>query len=686
MLFKSLKHHLRVTVFLAVFSIFVSLPLSAVDLTAPTAKDRRITRVVTLMMERAHLLQHELDDVISNRSIKSFIDRLDPMRLYFLKSDVDGFMEKKDSIDDMVSEGDITFAYTVFNKYLERIDERLPVINKIIDADHDFTAKESINTDWDNVEFPESAKEAEDRWRKRIKYNLLVLKGDDETPERSKERLHRRYNSFANQMHRTDSDELLEMFLNSVMASFDPHTSYMSPTTLENFEIVMRLNLDGIGAGLTMQDGDTVITKIIPGGAADKQGDLKVNDRIVSVGQGDDGEMEDVVGMKLDEVVQRIRGKAGTTVRIGIIPADKSGSTVLNITRAKIELKDSEAKAKVIEHKADDDTFKIGVISLPSFYMDMDAARRGVRDYKSTTRDVRALLKGFEEAGGVDAILLDLSRNGGGSLTEAIDLTGLFIDRGPVVQVKDPTGRVTAYEDENAGVAWDGPLVVLTSKFSASASEIFAGAIADYGRGIIVGDSATHGKGTVQSLQDLGRELFRNTPNPPEFGALKITIQQFYRPNGASTQKHGVAADIILPSFSDHMDISESDLDFAIDFDKVEAASDVNLGMRKQATIDVVKDLSAKRIDDSEDFQSLLDRIEQYEAQKKENVISVNEKEFFARREEVNVEKEEENQIEETMESDEDIFPDSFYNTEVLNITVDYINALGENKKLALGK
>lgn len=686
MLFKSLKHHLRVTVFLAVFSIFVSLPLSAVDLTAPTAKDRRITRVVTLMMERAHLLQHELDDEISNRSIKSFIDRLDPMRLYFLKADVDGFMEKKDSIDDMVSEGDITFAYTVFNKYLERIDERLPVINKIIDADHDFTAKESINTDWDNVKFPESAKEAEDRWRKRIKYNLLVLKGDDETPERSKERLHRRYNSFANQMHRTDSDELLEMFLNSVMASFDPHTSYMSPTTLENFEIVMRLNLDGIGAGLTMQDGDTVITKIIPGGAADKQGDLKVNDRIVSVGQGDDGEMEDVVGMKLDEVVQRIRGKAGTIVRIGIIPADKSGSTVLNITRAKIELKDSEAKAKVIEHKAGDDNFKIGVISLPSFYMDMDAARRGVRDYKSTTRDVRALLKGFEEAGGVDAILLDLSRNGGGSLTEAIDLTGLFIDRGPVVQVKDPTGRVTAYEDENAGVAWDGPLVVLTTKFSASASEIFAGAIADYGRGIIVGDSATHGKGTVQSLQDLGRELFRNTPNPPEFGALKITIQQFYRPNGASTQKHGVAADIILPSFSDHMDISESDLDFAIDFDKVEAASDVNLGMRKQATIDVVKDLSAKRIDDSEDFQSLLDRIEQYEAQKKENVISVNEKEFFARREEVNVEKEEENQIEETMESDDDIFPDSFYNTEVLNITVDYINALGENKKLALGK
>ena len=686
MLFNSFKHQVRVTVFLTVFSICVFLPLSAFELTEPTAKDRRITRVVTLMMERAHLLQHELDDEISNRSITSFIDRLDPMRLYFLKSDIDGFMKKKDTIDDMVSEGDITFAYDVFKTYLDRIDERLPVINELIDADHDFSAKESINTDWDNVSFAESKDEAEDRWRKRIKYNLLVLKGDDETEERSKERLHRRYNSFSNQMHRTDSDELLEMFLNSVMASFDPHTSYMSPTTLENFEIVMRLNLDGIGAGLTMQDGDTVITKIIPGGAADKHGELKVNDRIVSVGQGEEGEMEDVIGMKLDEVVQRIRGKAGTIVRIGVIPADKSGSTVLNITRARIELTDSEAQAKVIKHTANDEEFKVGVISLPSFYMDMDAARRVVRDYKSTTRDVRKLLKGFEEAGGVDAILLDLSRNGGGSLTEAIDLTGLFIDRGPVVQVKDPTGRVTAYEDENAGVAWDGPLVVLTSKFSASASEIFAGAIADYGRGIIVGDSATHGKGTVQSLQDLGRELFRNTPNPPEFGALKITIQQFYRPNGASTQKHGVAADIILPSFSDHMDISESDLDFAVDFDKVDSANEVNLGMRKQATINTVKDLSSKRISNSEDFQSLLDRIAQYEEQKKDKLISVNEKEFFARREEVNAEKEEEAQIEETMEADDDIFPESYYNTEVLDITVDYINALGENKKLALSE
>ena len=239
MLFNSFKHQVRVTVFLTVFSICVFLPLSAFELTAPTAKDRRITRVVTLMMERAHLLQHELDDEISNRSITSFIDRLDPMRLYFLKSDIDGFMKKKDTIDDMVSEGDITFAYDVFKTYLDRIDERLPVINELIDADHDFTAKESINTDWDNVSFAESKDEAEDRWRKRIKYNLLVLKGDDETEERSKERLHRRYNSFSNQMHRTDSDELLEMFLNSVMASFDPHTSYMSPTTLENFEIVM---------------------------------------------------------------------------------------------------------------------------------------------------------------------------------------------------------------------------------------------------------------------------------------------------------------------------------------------------------------------------------------------------------------------------------------------------------------
>jgi carboxyl-terminal processing protease len=440
----------------------------------------------------------------------------------------------------------------------------------------------------------------------------------------------------------------------------------------------MRLNLEGIGAALQMVDGYTVISKIIPGGAADKQGKLKPEDRIVSVGN-DKGEMVDVIDMKLNDVVDMIRGKAGTVVKLGVLPTGSNEMKVYSITRAKIELKDSEARAEIINQgaKADGAPLQIGVIDLPSFYMDMEGARNGNEGYKSTTRDVRKILDDFS-AKGVDVVLLDLRRNGGGSLPEAISLTGLFIDQGPVVQVKNSNGDVEVLPDDEPGVAWKGPLVVLTSKFSASASEILAGAVQDYHRGLIVGDTSTHGKGTVQSLLELGSQLFR-IPNPPNLGALKITMQQFYRPNGDSTQKRGVLADIRLPSITDHMDVSEADLDYALEFDQVKPA---RYGVYNMADAKLVQSLtttSQTRISQSEDFKKLLHRIDRYMEQKAKKQVTLKEKDFFAERAEFDADKEDEKQLEDQAVASDEVVKRNYYMNEVLAIASDYARLVERN-------
>jgi carboxyl-terminal processing protease len=453
----------------------------------------------------------------------------------------------------------------------------------------------------------------------------------------------------------------------------------MSPSTLENFRIQMRLELEGIGAALQLIDGYTVVSRVIPGGAADLNGKLKAQDRIVSVGQGEEGEMEDVLDMKLDAVVSRIRGKAGTVVRLGVI-VENGDTEIYNITRAKISLTDSEARGTIIEHElgSGDATLKVGVIDLPSFYMDMQAASRGDKNYKSTTRDVQVILDDFASKN-VAVVVLDLSQNGGGSLTEAINLTGLFIDTGPVVQVKGPDGKVEKYEDVAKGMGWNGPLVVLTSRFSASASEILAGAIRDYQRGLIVGDESTHGKGTVQSLMDLGSQLF-GINNGPNLGALKLTMQQFYRPNGESTQMRGVPSDVVLPSITDHMKIREGDLDYAVAFDKVDSATDVNLGMLDNALIERLRRRSQKRVGKSEEFAGLLEDIERYKVQRDRKTVTINEEKYLAERAQFDVESENRRQLEKRNDSDDDVFADTFYNTEVLDITADYVELLGGRK------
>jgi carboxyl-terminal processing protease len=663
------------------------------DLVAPRPNDRHVTTVVTSLIRDQHISKQPLDDTISERGLTTFIKSLDPMKMYFLQSDIDEFMLQKHKLDDMLESKDISFAYTIFNRFRQRIDQRVKQIDELIEEDFDFTQDEYMITDPEKLQHPANDQAARERWRLRIKYDLLVLKGDKMEERAARDKLHRRYQSFAKRMHQTDADELLEMYLTAITSSYDPHTTYMSPSSLENFRILMRLNLEGIGAALQVEDGYTKVSKIIPGGAADKQGKLKPEDRIVGVGEGETGEIVDVVDMKLNDVVQLIRGRAGTTVRLRVIPAGATESQIYNITRAQIELKDSEARGEVIIQpapgvgapNAGDATanqFKIGVISLPSFYMDMegarDDARRRADDFKSTTRDVRKILDGFNQQG-VDAVVLDLRRNGGGSLTEAINLTGLFIDRGPVVQVKGSDDRVQVYDDTEAGLVWNGPLVVLTSKFSASASEILAGAIQDYQRGLIVGDSATHGKGTVQSLLDLGSQLFR-IPNPPNLGALKLTMQQFYRPGGDSTQMRGVVADVKLPSITDQMDVSEGDLDYAMEFDQIKPAGFRRLNM---VTPEIVQELTTRsqaRIAESDEFAKLFRNIDRYLEQKARKRVPLNKETFFAERAELDADKEDEKQFEEQNDAADEVVKRDFYFNEVLALTHDYVRMLRQQR------
>ncbi|NBT14239.1 MAG: tail-specific protease, partial [Planctomycetia bacterium] len=590
----------------------------------PGPNDRQITLAVRSYLEREHFTRRPIDDEIARRWFDIFLEALDPMKVYFLQSDVDAFLQKRDSLDDLVKRGDVSFAYEVYNRFLERVDARLPLIERLLATPQDFTKQESIVIDRDDTKWAASEAEAEDLWRKRIKYDLLVQKMEKTPPEEAKDKLVRRYRSFAKRMHQMTADELLETYLSSLTSSLDPHTSFMSPGTLENFEIGMRLQLDGIGASLKAEDGYTTVAELVPGGAADKDGRLQKKDRVVGVGQGAEGEVVDVVDMNLNEVVKLIRGKRGTIVRLKVIPVGQTAPKIYDITRAKIELKDSEARGEVIEEgrKADGSPYRIGVINLPSFYMDMAGARQGQAEYKSSTRDCKRLLDEFKQKG-VDCVVLDLRNNGGGSLPESISLTGLFIDTGPVVQIKDADKRVQQYDDVDPGTSWDGPLVVLTNKFSASASEIVAGAIQDYRRGLVIGDKATHGKGTVQSLLDLGRQLFQRLPNAPSLGAIKITMQQFYRPGGLSTQLEGVKSDVELPSLTTHLPVGEGDLHHAIAFDKVPAATFKASGRVSDDMLRTLRDRSAARVKESGEFAKVEKDIAQYEKRKKEKTISL---------------------------------------------------------------
>ena len=511
---------------------------------------------------------------------------------------------------------------------------------------------------------------------------MLQLKLEDEPIADVRERLHKRYSNLLAVETQTDADDRLETFLTALANCFDPHSSFMSEKTLEDFQISMRNSLEGIGAALQNEEGYVTVKQIIQGGAAEEDGRLGLEDRIIGVAQQGEAEFTDVVEMRIGNVVRLIRGESGTKVRLQVLPADGGEAEVIELTRRQIELKDSQVRGEIVnlrDRVPGAPAVKIGVVNIPSFYRDFQGASAGVAGFSSTSRDVAATLRGFERAGGVDAVVVDLRYNGGGALTEAIEVTGLFIDQGPVVQVKDPDGRIEKHLDEAPGVAYRGPLVVLTNRLSASASEIFAGAIKDYGRGVVIGDETTHGKGTVQNVMPVPPQRLFNLLGNPHQGALKLTIQQFYRVNGDSTQNLGVRSDVVLPSVLDHMELGESYLDNALEFDRIAAADYRAVGWTNPALLADLQSASRARVGAEPEFAKILQRIAKFEKDREKKSVSLNE--AVRRRERAEREAladEEEDEEEQPGPGEGPVYRDTPYNNEALRVVADYVRLLRE--------
>ncbi|HEY0180632.1 MAG TPA: carboxy terminal-processing peptidase [Dokdonella sp.] len=524
----------------------------------------------TRFLTRFHYKPTPLDDAMSAQIFDRYLDALDGDRLFFLQSDVDRFAGYRDKLDDAIYDKDLGVPFAIFNLYEQRVGERVTYARALLAKGFDFSVDETYQYEREKAPWAKSEAEVDDLWRKRVKNDWLRLKLAGKADKDIRDTLDKRYGNYLDRVRQLNGEDVFQTFMNAYASSIEPHTNYLGPRASENFDISMKLSLVGIGAVLQRDDDYTAIREIVPGGPAALSGKLKVGDRIVGVGQGDHGPITDVIGWRLDDVVDKIRGAKDTVVRLEILPADAGPDgkhLTLALTRKKVSIEEQAAKKSVIDVKDGDRTRHVGVISLPTFYQDFDARRRGDKDYKSATRDVERLL-GELKRDKVDGVIVDLRNNGGGSLAEATDLTGLFIDKGPVVQVRNAGGQVEAEEDTTPGMAWDGPLAVLVNRASASASEIFAAAIQDYGRGVIIGEP-TFGKGTVQNLVDLD-DVAHN--EKPTFGEVKMTIAQFFRINGGSTQLRGVTPDIDFPLTVDAKDFGESSYDNALPWTSIAPA------------------------------------------------------------------------------------------------------------------
>jgi len=665
--------------------LLVATTIFAQQFSTPRLEEETTTKLVADMITRYHVSHKSINNEISEKLLARYLKVLDPQKLYFTKSDVDMLSRYRHELDDLLKVGNVDFAYKTYELYRKRVVRQMKLAHKLIDADHDFTLDDSILISAEKMSWAASAEELNERWRKQVKFEILALKLQDTPLKKIRERLHRRYQAIEHaKIKDTDNTDILEMYLSSLTHCFDPHSSYMSPRTLEDFRIQMNLKLEGIGAALRSEDGMTIVARIVPGGAADKDGHLKVNDKIIAVRQAG-GEWVDVVEMKLGKVVRYIRGPKKTVVILKVVKGDSGKTEEISLTRQTIELKSSQVRGEIIKtgDRVKGTSARIGVVNIPSFYRDFAGAQAGQKDFTSTIRDLRRVLRGFADKGGVDAVIVDLRTNGGGALSEAIAVSGAFIDRGPIVQVKQQNGKIKSDDDYNAGVDFDGPLVVVCNRLSASASEIFAGAIQDYKRGIVVGDTTTHGKGTVQNVMPVGPQLFRFL-NKKDRGALKLTIAQFYRVDGDSTQVRGVRSDIVIPSLIDHMDLGESFLDNALKFDHVDPVDYDVVGMVTPTVLSRLRKQSQARIAKDPKFQKQIKTIAKYVERKKRKTISLNEK---VRRTELDADKSDKDKKDKKKKKDSPsvdgpIFPVGSYNDELLHIAIDYatlLKGLGRN-------
>ena len=512
-----------------------------------------------------HYLKKPLDDQLSSEIFEKYLSMLDGAKVYFLEADVQAIEKHRYLLDDALVRGNLEPAFEIFNLYQQRLNERLDFLLTELAtglSEIDFEIDESIEIDRENASWPADQAEQNEIWRKRLKAAALSMKLNGKELDEIEELLTKRYSNRLKQTSQTKSEDAFQLYVNAFASTYDPHTQYFSPRTSQNFNINMSLSLEGIGAVLRNEDEYTSVVELVPAGPADKSGLIGPSDRIVSVGQGEKGALIDVVGWRLDDVVELIRGPKGSTVRLEIIPnsTDDESTKVIQITRNTVKLEEQAAQKQVLDLTLNGQSRRIGIVTVPTFYVDFKAVQQGDPNYKSTTRDVSRLIEELQSEGdGIDGLIIDLRANGGGSLQEADSLTGLFIKSGPTVQVKAASRRANVYADTDGEVAWDGPMAVLVDRLSASASEIFAGAIQDYGRGIIIGNQ-TFGKGTVQTLVPLNR------------GQLKITAAKFYRVSGQSTQHQGVLPDIEFPESYDAQRIGESSLDDAMPWDVIQPA------------------------------------------------------------------------------------------------------------------
>ena len=680
-------------------------------------RDRLIAMQVCELLHSEHLSRHAVDETVAKAAIRQYIDTLDPMKSYFYRSDVEHFLERWQDVLRTADRGNLTVATDIYGVFLDRVIEKESMIMDILREPFEFESDEEFMYDrdpqlpqqegesfeqWQDRDlenslsiYPVTPEDAREFWRKRLKYEMLVIEADrlsdhrracqealekgepePELPELTPDdeparRLERRYASFRKRTENTSGDDILESYLCGIMSVYDPHTSYMSPATQASFEVGIRLQLKGIGASLRFVDGYTVVEEVLSGSPAAKDGRLRKGDKLLAVGQGDSGPMEDVVDTKLTDVVQKIRGERGTKVRLLISSTSGERSTI-ELIRDEVALKDSLAKGTVFVcgQKSSGASYRVGVIRLASFYRDMDSAISGNRNYTSATRDVAKILDRFNEEE-VDALVLDFRSNGGGVLEEAIDMTGLFIVDGPVAQLRDSAGAIRPCMDDDPAMTWSKPLVVVVDQLSASATEIFTGAIQDMKRGIVVGDHTTHGKGTVQRLINLSERIF-----PSQLGAVKVTMQQFFRPGGKSPQLDGVSSDIELPSLTSYLDIGERDLKYPLPAVSVPSAEYRTYD--ELVTPEILEELrskSAERVAKSDYFTQVNRVVDNYRSQRAKKSISLNREKFLKDREEVDAANARERQIEKLAETEGDIKNDA-YIEEVMAIMADYLKLL----------
>jgi carboxyl-terminal processing protease len=588
---------------------------------APTEQENYVARRVADIIAREHYRRAPLDDHLSSLILDRYLDAIDGGRSYFYASDIAEFERYRYALDDAIKAGDVEPAFVIFRRFQQRSRERMAYAIDLLNKKPDFDIEESFNFDREKEPWPASTAEMNELWRKRVKNDELSLVTAGKTWNDAADVLRKRYEHVEKRMDQSKPEDVFEAFMNAFVLSLDPHSNYFSARNSEEYNIQMSLSYEGIGASLQLTDDYVTVIDVIAGGPAATSGKLAANDRITAVGEGKTGELVDVIGWRLDDVVQKIRGPGGTEVRLQLLAAGAapgSPQKVVEFTRNRVSLENqaSHKAMRVVQRNGHD--VKVGIITVPSFYQDYDASRAGAKDYRSTTRDVQRLITELKKDG-ADVIIMDLRANGGGYLPEAESLTGLFIDRGPVVQLRDTTGRIEVDDDPDPAVFYSGPMIVLVDRFSASASEIFAGAMQDYGRALIVGQQ-TYGKGTVQNAHPLNYTIFGHKP---ELGQLNVTIGKYYRITGESTQDRGVTPDIALPSLIDASEVGESTRDRALPWDHIEPASFHAEGDLKSLTTTLEK-LHEERTANSADFRYLHDDIAALDAMRNQKTVSLN--------------------------------------------------------------